>query len=192
MIIPKYWKWIALVAGISAMVTLFRGFRLRNQKSTPFTVSTDHIRSFRHLHLTQFYFEQIIPIEKKDKLKSLIIVPSTIEAYMDLDELKVESDSLNYKFTLPDVRLSDVNFVIDSAKIYGFKHFGIYFSDNAYSEAVEDIQSGFRIARVDVANKARQQGIEAMARNQAKDFIRSWYGPFMSPAKEIGFVELKD
>lgn len=183
MIFLKKYVWYVAVVVIIALFALIRGCQGKNEKSTPFTVSTDHIRSFRHLHLTQFYFEQIIPIEKKDKLKSLIIVPATIEAYMDLDELKVESDSMTYRFTLPDVRLSDVNFIIDSAKIYGFKHFGIYFSDNAYSEAVEDIQSGFRIARVEVANKAREQGIERMARDQAKEFIRAWY-----PVKEVVFV----
>lgn len=171
-------------------VIIFLPLRKKEKVQTPFTVSLDHIKMMRQLHLTRFYFEQIIPIEKKDRLKTLIIVPATIDAYMDLDELQAESDSLNYKFTLPEIRLSEVNFIVDSAKVYGFKHFGIYFSDNAYSEAVMDIQEGMRIARGEVVKKAREQGIETMALKEAKDFLYNWARGMTD--KEVGFNEVKD
>lgn len=181
----SYWIILGAVVLIAVVWTITRP---KPKKQTPFTVSLDHIKMMRDLHLTRFYFEQIIPIEKKDKLKSLIIVPATIDAYMDLDELKMEADSLNLKFTLPVVRLSEVNFMIDSAKVYGFKHFGLYFSDNAYSEAVLDIQEGMRTARAEVTKKAIDQGIEIMALKEAKEFIYNW-GRSVS-RKDVSFVEL--
>lgn len=159
----------------------------------PYTVSLDHIKMMRQLHLTRFYFEQIIPVEKKEKLKTLIIVPAMIDAYMDLDELKMDIvDSVNYKFTLPEVRLSEVNFLLDSARVYGFKHFGIYFSDNAYSEAVQDIQDGLKQARVDVRRKAVEQGILDMAYKEGKDFIYNWARAIADKGREISFVESKN
>lgn len=175
---------------IAAFIFGTRACRTKPVRASPFTVSLDHIKMMRQLHLTRFYFEQIIPIEKKDKLKALIIVPAMIDAYMDLDELKLESDSLNLKFTLPTVRLSEVNFILDSAKIYGFKHFGLYFSDNAYSEAIEDIQTGMRTARTEVIKKAKDQGIETMALKEAKDFFYNW-GKSLSD-RDVSFTVVKD
>ena len=179
-----------IVCLVIITVIIFLPLRKKEKVQTPFTVSLDHIKMMRQLHLTRFYFEQIIPIEKKDRLKTLIIVPATIDAYMDLDELQAVSDSLNYKFTLPEIRLSEVNFIVDSAKVYGFKHFGIYFSDNAYSEAVMDVQEGLRIARGEVVKKAREQGIETMALKEAKDFLYNWARGMTD--KEVSFEEVKD
>lgn len=163
--------------GAFALVTLLICRGPRKSTSTPFTVSLDHIKTMREVHLTRYYFEQIVPVEKKDKLKTLIIVPATIDAYINMDELTMEEDSAHISFILPSIRLSEVNFTIDSAKIYGFKNFGIYFSDNAYSEAVEDIQSGLRQARVDIRSKAISQGILELAAQEARSFIQVWVHP---------------
>lgn len=163
--------------GAFALVTLLICRGPRKSPSTPFTVSLEHIKTMREVHLTRYYFEQIVPVEKKDKLKTLIIVPATIDAYINMEELVMEEDSANYTFTMPMIRLSEVNFTIDSAKIYGFKHFGIYFSDNAYSEAVEDIQAGLRQARADIRAKAIMQGILDLAAQEARSFIQVWVQP---------------
>lgn len=182
-----YWLWL-LGPVLGFLIPTLGSKCGRKPVQTPYTVSLDHIKMMRNLHLTRFYFEQIIPIEKKDKLKTIIIVPATIDAYMDLDELKLDIDSVNYKFTLPVVRLSEVNFILDSAKVYGFKHFGLYFSDNAYSEAVQDIQAGMRQARVEVIKKATDQGIVTMAYKEAKDFFYNW-GRSVS-GREVTFIEI--
>ncbi len=183
--------WYLLGAAVIAAFLFGRSAcRSAPKTQTPYTVSLDHIKMMRQLHLTRFYFEQIIPIEKKDKLKSLVIVPATIDAYMDMDELKLDIDSVNYKFTLPVIRLSEVNFMLDSARIYGFKHFGLYFSDNAYTEAIEDIQAGMRIARSEVIVKAKAQGIESMALKEGKEFIYNWAR--LISDKQVSFIEIKD
>lgn len=186
------WKFILPGAAAIILITLLTQRILSRDRPAPepYTVSLDHIKMMRQLHLTRFYFEQIIPVEKKDKLKTIIIVPAMIDAYMDLDELKMEEDSVNYKFTLPEVRLSDVNFLLDSARVYGFKHFGIYFSDNAYSEAVQDIQEGLKQARVEVKRKAIEQGILDMAYKEGKDFVYNWARAVSE--KEFTFTGLKE
>ncbi len=187
------WKFILPGAGILILATMFVTTRAcrPDPAPTPYTVSLDHIKMMRQLHLTRFYFEQIIPVEKKEKLKTLIIVPAMVDAYMDLDELKMDIvDSVNYKFTLPEVRLSEVNFLLDSARVYGFKHFGIYFSDNAYSEAVQDIQEGLKQARIEVKRKAIEQGILDMAYKEGKDFVYNWAKSISE--REVSFVEFKD
>lgn len=187
------WKFILPGAGILILATMFVTTRAcrPDPAPPPYTVSLDHIKMMRQLHLTRFYFEQIIPVEKKDRLKTIIIVPSTIDAYMDLDELKLDIvDSVNYKFTLPEVRLSEVNFLLDSARVYGFKHFGIYFSDNAYSEAVQDIQDGLKQARVDVQRKAIEQGILEMAYKEGRDFVYNWARSVSE--KDISFSEIQN
>jgi hypothetical protein len=184
-----YWYVIGAVV-IAAFLFGARVCRSKPIKQTPFTVSLDHIKMLREMHLTRMYFEQIIPIDKRDKLKSLIIAPAFLDAYMNMDELKLESDSVNYKFTLPEIRLSKVTVDLDSAKIYGFKHFGVYFSDNAYSEALEDIQAGLITAKIEITRKAKEQGIERMARQEAKDFIYNWARSVSD--KGVSFVEIKN
>lgn len=168
---------IGYIFGSLALVSLFICRGPRKSPSTPFTVSLEHIKTMREVHLTRFYFEQIVPVEKKDKLKTLIIVPATIDAYINMEELVMEEDSANFTFIMPMIRLSEVNFTLDSAKIYGFKHFGIYFSDNAYSEAVEDIQVGLRQARAEIRSKAIMQGILDLAAQEARSFIQVWVQP---------------
>lgn len=177
------WVYIALALAIIISIWICRKPKI--PKQTPFTVSLDHIKMMRDVHLTRYYFEHIVPVEKKDKLKTLIIVPATIDAYINMDEVTLEEDSMNYKFTLPEIRLSDVNFTIDSAKIYGFKNFGIYFSDNAYSEAVEDIQAGLKQARQEIRSKAISQGILTMAAQEARSFIQVWIQPVTEKMVEV-------
>lgn len=152
----------------------------------PYTTSVAQIQQMHDLHLTRFFFEQIIPIERNEKLRSLIIVPAYIDAFIDLEKIQLYPDSLNYKFSLPDISLTDVTFLMDSARIYSFKHFGIYFSTNAYDEAVKDLQQGMSEARQSIKAKAINQNIYGLADNEAKEFIRNWVHSFTD--KQVIFV----
>ncbi len=67
------WKFILPGAAALILITLLvqRILSLDRPAPEPYTVSLDHIKMMRQLHLTSLYFEQIIPVEKKEKLKTL-------------------------------------------------------------------------------------------------------------------------
>lgn len=64
-----------------------------------------------------------------------------------------------------------VNFLLDSVRVCAFKHIGIFFSDNAYSEAVQDFQEGMKLSCIEVRRKAIKQGILDMAYREGMDIV---------------------
>lgn len=173
----KYFNYILLIGGaIMGALTVSRiGSCNKPHVKTPFNVSLDHIKEIKELHLLKYYFEEVIPIDRKDKLKVLLIAQATVDSYINMGDVEINSDSAGLiKITVPEVKLSEVNFFIDSAKVYDFKHFGIQFSDNAYGEAIADIQDGIRKARVSITQKCMADGVMEKSRLAAEDWFYNW------------------
>lgn len=175
--VSKYSKYIIFFIGI-----VLGGYSIsrigscnRPHVKTPFNVSLDHIKEIKELHLLKYYFEEVIPIDRKDKLKALLIAQATVNSYINMSDVIIDSDSTGLiKITIPEIKLSAVNFFIDSAKVYDFNHFGVHFSDNAYGEAIDDIQQGIRKARVSINIKCMSDGIVDRSRLAAEDWFYNW------------------
>lgn len=176
-----------IVNAYAAWPIIKRWFSKRDkiEQSTRF----DRMKSIHHFHLTQYNYEEIIPIEREGKLMVLLVVPASIEGYVDMDEMKHQETDSTIIIELPGIRLSPVLTMIDSAKVYDFKRWGLTLVARPYTEAVQDIKDGIAQAKTNVSEKAIVNGIIERSENDLKDWIESTLRGWTK--KEIIFAQIQ-
>lgn len=145
----------------------------KRHKPDPVDSVFKEIEYMKDLHLVKYNFEEVIAIQKKQRLKVMLVVPASISAYADLSAIKFEKQDSTLLVGLPGVDLGEVSTDLDSAQVFPVEKWGIVISNGPYKEAVQDIKNGIAQLRTDIEAKAIRQGIIEEAENELKIFMRS-------------------
>ena len=148
----------------------------------PAYAKVEAIKRIKDLTLVKHHYESIIPITKgkRERLQFLLVAPAQVSGYMDMSKIKfsIEEDSL-ITVKLPAAELSQTRISLKNTKEYTFQrsfwdHIKSQIDPKSnYLEAYDRIRIALDSARLDVRNRAIENGILEETEDKAEDYLRN-------------------
>lgn len=163
---------LGIIAGIILGFAISKAFPARN-KELPIVLRINEVRKMNHLRLVTYHFEEIIPIEKNDKIKLLLVVPAVVSGYINLDDLyyEVKNDTL-LTITLPEPNIDSATFQLENAVNYDLEmRFNINLGSGLYQQVFSDLKTKLRESKASITQKSIEMGIYSETEDAAKEYL---------------------